>query len=195
MAKWPKNAVVSEDLASKFKTEKETPYTRWVKAEGLDIIPSFYVQNLQHRRAEAVGAPRRQCGVPQPRRLAHLERLLRDGNSAGQKPQPAPAALRGNDPGAVAAAARPRCGTTPAPASPSNGRTARCSPFRSIAITSISTVRARSRRAMSPSPMRRRSSISTKTSISSSTPNTTSRIASPASRIISRPRASRRAFC
>ena len=42
-----KNAVVSEELASKFKTEKETPYTRWVKAEGLDIIPSFYVQNLR----------------------------------------------------------------------------------------------------------------------------------------------------
>ena len=42
-----KNAVVSEELANKFKTEKETPYTRWVKAEGLDIIPSFYVQNLR----------------------------------------------------------------------------------------------------------------------------------------------------
>ncbi len=81
-----KNAVVSEELASKFKTEKETPYTRWVKAEGLDIIPSFYVKNLQHRRAEALGAPRRQCGVPQSRRLAHLERLLCDGNSARQEP-------------------------------------------------------------------------------------------------------------
>src|SRR6266849_3234879 len=43
-----KNAVVSEELANKFKTEKETPYTRWVKAEGLDIIPSFYVKNLKH---------------------------------------------------------------------------------------------------------------------------------------------------
>src|SRR6202790_3506183 len=42
-----KNAVVSDELANKFKTEKETPYTRWVKAEGLDIIPSFYVQNLR----------------------------------------------------------------------------------------------------------------------------------------------------
>ena len=29
-----KNAVVSEDLANKFKTEKETPYTRWVKPKG-----------------------------------------------------------------------------------------------------------------------------------------------------------------
>ena len=134
-----KNAVVSEELANKFKTEKETPYTRWVKAEGLDIIPSFYVQQPAHRRAEALGAARRQRGVPQSRRLAHLERLLRDGNSAGQEPGAAPPALRGDDPGARAAAARPRCGTTPAPASPSSGRTARCSRFRSIAITSIST--------------------------------------------------------
>jgi hypothetical protein len=42
-----KDAKVSEDLASKFKSEKETPYTRWVKSEGLDIIPSFYVKNLK----------------------------------------------------------------------------------------------------------------------------------------------------
>src|SRR6202167_584330 len=42
-----KNAVVSEELASEFKTEKETPYTRRAKAEGLDIIPSFYVRNLK----------------------------------------------------------------------------------------------------------------------------------------------------
>src|SRR5215831_5738383 len=41
------NALVSDELASKFKTEKETPYTRWVKTEGLDIIPSFYVSNLR----------------------------------------------------------------------------------------------------------------------------------------------------
>ncbi|MBV9189244.1 MAG: ethanolamine ammonia lyase-activating protein, partial [Betaproteobacteria bacterium] len=41
-----KNATVSEDFAKKFATEKETPYTRWVRDEGLDIISSFYVQNL-----------------------------------------------------------------------------------------------------------------------------------------------------
>src|ERR1700746_4096127 len=39
-------AVVSEELAKKFATEKETPYTRWVKSEGLDIISSLYVPNL-----------------------------------------------------------------------------------------------------------------------------------------------------
>src|SRR5262245_42914504 len=42
-----KEALASEDLAKKFATEKETPYTRWVKAEGLDIIPALYVRNLR----------------------------------------------------------------------------------------------------------------------------------------------------
>ena len=57
-----KDAVVSEEFASKFKAEKETPYTRWVKAEGLDIIPSFYVQNL--RTVELKPWARRNIGVP-----------------------------------------------------------------------------------------------------------------------------------
>src|SRR6201981_1202426 len=42
-----KNALASEDLAKKFATEKETPYTRWIKNEGLDIIPALYVRNLR----------------------------------------------------------------------------------------------------------------------------------------------------
>ena len=83
-----KDAVVSEEFASKFKTEKETPYTRWVKAEGLDIIPSFYVPEPAHGRPEAVGAPRRQRGFPQSRCFAHLERLLRDGNPPGKSLAP-----------------------------------------------------------------------------------------------------------
>ena len=41
-----KTATVSQEFASKFATEKETPYTRWVRDEGLEIISSFYVQNL-----------------------------------------------------------------------------------------------------------------------------------------------------
>src|SRR4029453_5348560 len=41
-----KDAIVSDELAKKFATEKETPYTRWVRDEGLDIISSFYVENL-----------------------------------------------------------------------------------------------------------------------------------------------------
>lgn len=39
-------AMVSEKLAEKFKTEKETPYTRFIAAEGLDIIDGLYVPSL-----------------------------------------------------------------------------------------------------------------------------------------------------
>src|SRR3954471_10193237 len=42
-----KDAIVSEELAKKFSTEKDTPYTRWVRAEGLDIISAHYVRNLR----------------------------------------------------------------------------------------------------------------------------------------------------
>ena len=41
-----KGALVSDELAKKFASEKETPYTRWVRGEGLDIASSFHVQNL-----------------------------------------------------------------------------------------------------------------------------------------------------
>lgn len=40
------SAVVSEEFASKFATEKDTPYARWVRSEGLDIIGAHYVENL-----------------------------------------------------------------------------------------------------------------------------------------------------
>lgn len=41
-----KNAMVSDELAKKFASEKESPYTRWVAAEGLDIISAHYVPSL-----------------------------------------------------------------------------------------------------------------------------------------------------
>ena len=41
-----RNALVSEAIASKFATEKATPYTRWVADEGLDIVDAMYVRNL-----------------------------------------------------------------------------------------------------------------------------------------------------
>lgn len=41
-----KHAVVSDDMAQKFAKEKETPYTRWVESEGLDIINGTYVPDL-----------------------------------------------------------------------------------------------------------------------------------------------------
>ena len=40
------SALVSETIAKKFETEKETPYTRWVAAEGLDILDAIYVHDL-----------------------------------------------------------------------------------------------------------------------------------------------------
>ncbi|WP_375258471.1 hypothetical protein [Citreimonas sp.] len=41
-----KQAVVSEKLAEKFKTEKETPYTRFIASEGLEIQNGNYVPSL-----------------------------------------------------------------------------------------------------------------------------------------------------
>jgi oxalate decarboxylase/phosphoglucose isomerase-like protein (cupin superfamily) len=43
-----KDAKVDEQLAGKFATEKDTPYLRWVREEGLDIIPAHYVANLRN---------------------------------------------------------------------------------------------------------------------------------------------------
>jgi oxalate decarboxylase/phosphoglucose isomerase-like protein (cupin superfamily) len=40
------SALVSDAVAKKFETEKETPYTRWVAAQGLDILDAIYVPNL-----------------------------------------------------------------------------------------------------------------------------------------------------
>lgn len=39
-------ALVSDAVASKFATEKETPYTRWVASEGLEIHDAIYCTNL-----------------------------------------------------------------------------------------------------------------------------------------------------
>ena len=41
-----KNAIVSEEMAKKFATEKDSPYTRWVRNDGLDIISAHYIANL-----------------------------------------------------------------------------------------------------------------------------------------------------
>jgi hypothetical protein len=61
-----KDAVVSRELAEKFKTEKDSPYLRFVRAEGLDIISAQYVQNL--RTVDLKQWPRRN--------FAYLQRLL-----------------------------------------------------------------------------------------------------------------------
>lgn len=41
-----KDALVSDEMAKKFATEKNTPYEAWVKNEGLDIISAHYIRNL-----------------------------------------------------------------------------------------------------------------------------------------------------
>src|SRR5690606_9812344 len=41
-----KDALVSEEVAKKFAKEKETPYTLWIRSEGLDIIDGIYVPDL-----------------------------------------------------------------------------------------------------------------------------------------------------
>jgi oxalate decarboxylase/phosphoglucose isomerase-like protein (cupin superfamily) len=41
-----KDAIVSDDMAKKFATEKDSPYVRWVRDEGLDIISAHYIRNL-----------------------------------------------------------------------------------------------------------------------------------------------------
>lgn len=40
------DALVPDDMAKKFATEKESPYTRWVAGEGLDIIGAHFVPDL-----------------------------------------------------------------------------------------------------------------------------------------------------
>jgi len=42
-----KDAIVPRDLADKFKTEKDSPYLRFVRSEGLDVISAHYVRNLR----------------------------------------------------------------------------------------------------------------------------------------------------
>jgi oxalate decarboxylase/phosphoglucose isomerase-like protein (cupin superfamily) len=43
-----KDANVSEAMAKKFESEKDSPYVRWVAEQGLDIISAHYVRNLRH---------------------------------------------------------------------------------------------------------------------------------------------------
>ena len=46
MANELKTAQVSEEMAKKFATEKETPYTMWVKDQGLEIQSAIYQLDL-----------------------------------------------------------------------------------------------------------------------------------------------------
>ena len=52
-----RDVMVSQEMAEKFKTEKDTPYLRFVRKEGLDIISAQYVPDL--RTVELKTWPRR----------------------------------------------------------------------------------------------------------------------------------------
>ena len=56
-----KDAPASKELADKFRTEKDSPYLRFVRNDGLDIIGAHYVQNL--RTVELKPWPRRGTGA------------------------------------------------------------------------------------------------------------------------------------
>jgi uncharacterized RmlC-like cupin family protein len=40
------DAIVDDTMAKKFETEKDSPYTRWVASEGLDIVAAHYIPDL-----------------------------------------------------------------------------------------------------------------------------------------------------
>src|ERR1700721_4058063 len=46
MTEMTKDAIVSDEMAKKFATEKDAPYTNWVGSEGLEIISAQYIANL-----------------------------------------------------------------------------------------------------------------------------------------------------
>ena len=41
-----RTAIVSDEMAKKFASEKDTPYLAWIRKEGLDVIDALYVKNL-----------------------------------------------------------------------------------------------------------------------------------------------------
>ncbi len=54
-------ALVSDELAKKFATEKDldTPYRRWIRTEGLDVVSAHYIANL--RTVDLKPWPRREA--------------------------------------------------------------------------------------------------------------------------------------
>ena len=151
-----KNAIVSDELAQQFATEKETPYTRWVAKEGLDIIPSIYVESL-HTVPLKPWARRGGNGVyinhdaSRTSNDCYVCEIAPGGKLAPQRQlfEEMILVLTGRGSTSVWNDAGAR-------RSPSSGRQARSSPFRSTPCISISTARARSRRVSCPSPMHHR---------------------------------------
>src|SRR5215468_9304766 len=143
-----KDATVSQDLADKFKTEKDSPYLRFVRGEGLDIISAQYVPNLRtvelkpwarksgkgvviNHEASRTSNDCYVCEIAPGKSLAPQHHLFEEMILV----------LSG--------------------ASPSSGRRARYSPSRSTAGTGISTAPGRSRCVSLRSPTRPPSSTCT----------------------------------
>ena len=85
-----KDAIVSEELAKKFATEKDTPYPRWVRGEGLDVISAHYVPQPAHRRAQALAAARRRAActsITRPRAPRTTAMSARSRRAAKLAPQ------------------------------------------------------------------------------------------------------------
>ena len=92
-----KDAVVSEELAKKFATEKETPYTRWVRRKGSTSSGALRAQPA-HGRAQALGAARRHAVFVNhdASRTSNDCYVMRD--PARQEARAAAPAVRGDDP-------------------------------------------------------------------------------------------------
>ena len=93
-----KDLTVSQEMAEKFKTEKDTPYLRFVRAEGLDIISAQYVPDL---RAVELKPWARRGG----KGVYINHEASRTSNDCyvceiapGKKLEPAPPFVRGDDP-------------------------------------------------------------------------------------------------
>jgi hypothetical protein len=76
-----KDAIVSRELADKFKTEKNSPYLRFVRAR-----PGHHQRPVHAEPAHGDSSPGRAGtkGIHQSRGVAHLERLLNLRIAAGK---------------------------------------------------------------------------------------------------------------
>ena len=89
--------IVSDTMAKKFASEKETPYVRWVRDQGLDIIDSVYVKNLYTTELKPWARREGKGGLPQPRCVSYDQRLLCLRDRSRQKAGPPADVVRRDD--------------------------------------------------------------------------------------------------
>jgi len=90
-----KDVMVSQEMAEKFKTEKDTPYLRFVRTEGLDIIRCPICSDLR-TSTQALAAPRARASMSTTKpRAPPTTAMLRD--RARQEAGAVPPFVRGND--------------------------------------------------------------------------------------------------